>query len=345
MMSVQSPESLPPPPQRPMGHSPLRRPHSIRRTASIDMTWPQGRRGQLHLIGRARDIYTPRAGGEPVVLAEDGMRAGTTRRAIDWIETDTTRADVSVLVGEQAGGFLRTTLEARLPQERDAGTPLYLLLDDLAGATLIAGWVWTQWTDDRKDPEQHAHRAALRQRLEGVCTGFRPGSSALLAPDGTYRLANASRVIPLPHPDDPDGWHPMIHVDGIAMRRARRIDVWLDDLIRIDSMFQDSATTPDGGRMAVHEYHLTAVADPKTMTLVAVKADPRTLPYAECPSAVNNIQPLIGTPLVELRARVSRLLRKTAGCTHLNDALRALAEVPRLVASLPDPHHFAGDLA
>lgn len=289
----------------------------------------------MHLVGRARDIYTPPSGGDPVVLSEDTMRAGTTRRAIDWIATDTSRVDLSVLVGEQAGGFLRTTLEAKLSQERDAGTPLYLLLDDLAGATLIAGWVWTQWVDDHKDPEQRAHMVALREKLEGVCIGFRPGSSALLGPGGTYLRANCARVVPLPHPEDPQGWHPMIETERIAMRRARRIDVWKDDLIHVDSMFQDSATTPDGGRMAVHEYHLTATADPRTLRLVSLKAEPRILPYRECPSAVNNIQPLIGTPLAQLRARVSRMLRKTAGCTHLNDALRALAEVPHLVAALP----------
>ena len=269
------------------------------------------------------------------MLAEDAMRAGTTRRAIDWIETDSARLDLGTLVGEQAGGYLRATLEAQLPQERDGGTPLYLLLDDLAGATLIAGWAWTHWTEERTDPDQRAHMIALRRRLEGVCIGFRPGSSALLTADDTYRRANGSPVVPLPHPEDPHGWHRLSDSEGIAMRRARRIDVWRDDLIRVDSMFQDSATTPAGGRMAVHEYHLTAVADPQTMTLVAVNAEPRTLPYAECPAAVNNIQPLVGTPLIELRSRVTRLLRKTAGCTHLNDALRALAEVPRLIALLP----------
>ena len=36
---------------------------------------------------------------------------------------------------------------------------------------------------------------------------------------------------------------------------------------------------------------------------------------------------LLGTPLPELREKVLAELRGTAGCTHLNDALRALARI------------------
>ncbi|HEY2659678.1 MAG TPA: DUF2889 domain-containing protein [Caulobacteraceae bacterium] len=118
------------------------------------------------------------------------------------------------------------------------------------------------------------------------------------------------------------------------MRRARRIDVWVDDLIRIDAAFQDSATNPQGGRTAVHEYRLTAAADPGSLKLLAVYAEPRVLPYPECPAAAANVTRMIGTPLPDLRERVLNDLRGTAGCTHLNDALRALAEVPALVQRL-----------
>jgi hypothetical protein len=55
------------------------------------------------------------------------------------------------------------------------------------------------------------------------------------------------------------------------------------------------------------------------------------LPFVECTSAPANLTRLIGAPLPELRDRVLAELRGTAGCTHLNDALRALADVPALV--------------
>lgn len=115
------------------------------------------------------------------------------------------------------------------------------------------------------------------------------------------------------------------------MRRARRMDVRrLDTRIVIDAAFQDSATTPSGGRAVVHEYRLSATADAQSLRLLSVEAEPRVLPFVECPSATANLSRLLGTRLPELRDKVLAELRGTAGCTHLNDAVRALAEVPAL---------------
>jgi Protein of unknown function (DUF2889) len=50
--------------------------------------------------------------------------------------------------------------------------------------------------------------------------------------------------------------------------------------------------------------------------------------------AVANVGRLVGTPLTRLRTVVLERLRTTGGCTHLNDALRALAEVPILARHL-----------
>jgi hypothetical protein len=70
------------------------------------------------------------------------------------------------------------------------------------------------------------------------------------------------------------------------------------------------------------------------LQLLSVEAEPRVLPFVECPGAAMNASRLLGTPLPELRDRVLAELKGTAGCTHLNDALRALAEVPVLVKHL-----------
>ena len=61
---------------------------------------------------------------------------------------------------------------------------------------------------------------------------------------------------------------------------------------------------------------------------------PYVLPFGECPGAVAGALGLIGTPLADIRETVLERLRGPAGCTHLNDALRALAEVPILVEQL-----------
>jgi hypothetical protein len=115
------------------------------------------------------------------------------------------------------------------------------------------------------------------------------------------------------------------------MRRARRIDISCDTLIRIDAHFQDSATTPEGTRSALHEYRIRATADPVALTLLSIEADPRVLPFAECPAAAPNAQRLVGKSLAQLRETVLDELRGVLGCTHLNDALRALADVPALL--------------
>ena len=86
----------------------------------------------------------------------------------------------------------------------------------------------------------------------------------------------------------------------------------------------------------MHEYRLNLTADPTSLQVLSVRAEPRVLPFVECTMAPANLGRLIGAPLPELRDRVLAELRGTAGCTHLNDALRALAEVPSLAARLTE---------
>lgn len=330
---------LPPAPRNPAGHSPLRRPDSVRRTSSIDMTWPAGYGTAMHFAGRGRDIYTPIAGGAPLILQEDVMLADLAQdRTILSIEAKPHRSGVAALVGVRGGGYLRQALDAALPDERSAGSPLSLLIDDISGASLIAGWAWSQWSTDwmpkelqpSGDPE--ADRQARRARMEGICTGFRPGSGALDDQNGAAE--SGQPVVPLENPDDLLGWHELTKHTTTSMRRARRIDVWLDEVIRIDATFQDSASTPAGGRVAIHEYTLQITADPTSLRLLSVQAQPHILPYRECPTAAANVGRLVGVELRLLRTVVLEELRRTEGCTHLNDALRALAEVPILVEAL-----------
>ncbi len=108
--------------------------------------------------------------------------------------------------------------------------------------------------------------------MEGICSGFRPGASSLKS-DGTSMLShNVTSVPPLARDDDPEGWHLLAIHSDVHMRHARRIDVWVGDVIEIDATFQDSASVPEGGRVVIHEYTLQATADPKTQTLLSVSA-------------------------------------------------------------------------
>jgi hypothetical protein len=240
------------------------------------------------------------------------------------------------LLGARAGGGFRAALDEAAPEERRRATPLYLILDDIAGSSLVCSWAWSHWNPNWLAEVRAAFSDTGTSKtvaaMQGVCIGMVAGSSAF----DPQRERDPTPVPDLRHPDDAEGWHAFTAQDGAAgMRRARRIDVWREQgRIVVDSAFQDSATTPAGGRMAVHEYRLRVTADAHSLQLLTIEAEPRILPHPECTAAPANLSRLLGLPLPELREKVLAELRGTAGCTHLNDAMRALAEVPALVAHL-----------
>src|ERR1700749_5010466 len=145
------------------------------------------------------------------------------------------------------------------------------------------------------------------RKMEGICAGFRPGSSALDA-DGYVnreRKHNVAVVPALAAPDDVVGWHTLPVPPAGAMRRARRVDVWdAGDELVVDAMFRDSCWQPDGDEVAGHENRLAATVDRPGEHLTSVTAEPRVLPFAECPAAAPNVSRLAGAPLRGLRTEV-----------------------------------------
>jgi fluoride ion exporter CrcB/FEX len=298
------------------------------------MTWPGGMGTQLRLDGRARDALTT-ADGELEVLARAELSCGvTSERIVEEIATTPPLAGIGGLIGARAGGNLRRAITEAVPEETDAGRPIALLLDDLAGASLIAGVVMILFADANPDLAERIRTASSRQ-VEGICSGFRPGSTALNA-DGTVNGTRQAMAVvpPLVDPADPNGWHVPVPHPAMATQRARRIDVWReDDELVIDAMFRDSAWDPAGIESAIHEYQLLARAGPDGL-LRSVDAIPRVLPYTECSGAAANASWLTGTEVGALRRVVLERLKGPDCCTHLNDALRSLAEVPILAAAL-----------
>lgn len=325
-------------PRQTANPAPLRPGGSLRRTSSIDVSWPDGIHGNRLLIGAARDYLTPPNGSAGTVVAEAAMTAELAfDRSIVAISADPAPEGLQQLVGERGGGHLRLVAAERLPALAASGDPLYLLIDDISGTSLVSTWAWSQW--DQSWLERLRERAAppqpkMMDDRGGVCWGLKPGSS-WLAIGRRSASEDAAEGGDLRHPGDPEGWHEFPAVEGVSMRRARRIDVWRGpQAIHIDAAFQDSATRISGGRAALHEYRISAIADPATLELLSLVPEPRVLPFPECPGAVRNALALVGTPLPRIREAVLAELRGPAGCTHLNDALRALADVPLLIARL-----------
>ncbi|MET4132881.1 hypothetical protein ABIE62_002022 [Porphyrobacter sp. MBR-155] len=321
------------------GHAPLRRPGSIRRTTSIDSDWPEGFGEPWDMVGRARDLLTPVDGGEPQVLATGGFQITCSPlREILKVAVAPDHPAAGQLVGVRAGGASRHALASIMGDIQ--GTPTFQLLDDYAGASLVAGWIWSQWRSDWATGPQRATQkstAGRNGRMDDICTGFAVGSSAFKS-DGSPDNTNQSftEVGPLENPDDPIGWHPMPFQQGPQKRRARRIDLWrAEGVIMVDAGFQDSGSNPAGGRTAIHEYRVHAEIDAESGVLLALQALPLILPFRECPGASVKATRLIGKPVAEFRPLVLETLPSTMGCTHLNDVLRALADIPSLARLLP----------
>lgn len=262
------------------------------------------------------------------------------RREILELRADPPIGSLDALVGLRAGGASRAALEQALGHLR--GGLAYQLLDDFAGASLVAGWAWSRWVDDFGAALTSAGaqgNAGRSGEMTDICTGFAAGSSALTPTGGAdHSRQSATPVGPLVHPNDVVGWHGVTKQDGApGMRRARRLDVWREgDAWFADVGFQDSATSPAGGRIAVHEYHVTASFDRAALMLTSLDVDPRILPYRECPGAIMTARRMVGEPVANLRENVLVSLSGALGCTHLNDVLRSLTDVPVLVSELQE---------
>lgn len=321
------------------GPAPLRRPGSIRRTTSIDSDWPDGFGQPWVMTGRARDLLTPFEGGD-TPLAEGGFRilASPAREILEIaIEPEHPRA--RELVGVRAGGASRQALAEILGDLR--GTPTFQLLDDYAGASLVAGWIWSRWSDDWHDrmaSQRQKSPGASKGRMVNICTGFAEGGSSLNE-DGSVDHSDQSstEVGPLANPEDPQGWHAMPVQEGRPLaRRARRIDVWrAEGVLKVDAAFQDSGPNPQGSRTAIHEYRVYGEIEEGSGRLLSLQALPHILPFRECPGASMKAARMVGKPVGDFRQAVLDTLVGTIGCTHLNDVLRALADVPQLARSLP----------
>lgn len=329
--------TLPPPLRNTANPAPVRPRGSVRRTSSIDVSWPDGVEGQRRFIGAARDLWTPLAGEDGLTLAEARYEARMTEdKTITAISAMPAPPGIGALVGARAGGHLRGLLREVMPDLVAQAHPLYLVLDDLSGTALVSSFAWSQWHPDwadrlRAKMGMEQHERMMEQRVN-VCWGLQEGNSGVSGDVDPKQVANADAG-DLRNPGDPLGWHPLADHDGPGFRRARRIDVTRDDasgVIHIDSAFQDSAMRRDGTRVAIHEYNLRASADAATLELLSIEPEARILPFSECPGAVTNTRRLVGRNLGAIREEVLAHLRGPEGCTHLNDALRALADVPEL---------------
>lgn len=319
------------PPQCSAGHSPLRASNSVRRTSTIDVSWSGGREGELKLTGQARDVFTAIENTGPRICANGSMEVLLKPdRTISSIDSFPLIADLHCFIGKRCGGGIRKILASDIPI--DKSIPLYLLLDDMPAASLISSWAWSQWSADWVESARAAMPIVVVENAspsDAICGGFAPGSSAF---NPNTKRPSGAATVDLRNPSDLAGWHSYSNQRGVGMRRARRIDVQRGSgNIIIDAMFQDSAATPNGTRVVLHEYQISVIADNESQEIISINAEPRVLPFIECSTVVVNLKRLVGSPLFDLRDTVLINLRGADCCTHLNDAFRALEDIPALM--------------
>ena len=102
--------------------------------------------------------------------------------------------------------------------------------------------------------------------------------------------------------------------------------------VGIDAHFRDSHADAAGRETICMS--ITSRLPPHPRHIRLITADPHVLPWPECPAAAAGTSRLAGVELSTLPAHVRDTFTGASTCTHLNDMVRALADVPALAASV-----------
>lgn len=303
---------------------PERHATSARRTSHIDMLLHVD---GLTLAGAARDLVS--AASSATVVASAAVTAEVDSAGeLASLDLGNSSLDGNLLLGRLVGPGFRKCLETAFPDELAATTPLALLLDDLPVAALISGYA-KLYTG--AIPTDHA---ATSMKAD-ICSGWREGGTMLRSVRAGFgvpvTIGPAAPELADERSVDRQGWHDLPPLPAGAMRRRRLLDVQVTDQAwQVTAMFRDTHRDGDGGETILHEYSLTAVVEATTGRFTRCAAVPQVLPWVECPVAAASADRLVGERAADVRSFVRSALRGTSTCTHLNDLLRSLSDVPAL---------------
>ena len=325
-----------------------RRPDSVRRSSTIDTARPDGFQGDLVMTARARDLRTVSDATSLVINQVDlSLRVDGSNRQVVSIACSPALPGLDQLVGCPVGPGFRSRVNEACPGEREAGTLLHLLLDDLPGAALVSGYSAQRagvLDQPRGRPEDAVGSTSVLARMmashDDLCAGWAHEGTLMVAVRSTGEIP-VSLGPPAPsleRHDDLIAWHAMPPLPPHAMRRRRRLDVMApsgsEETHRFDAHFRDSHMDQDGAEWVVHEYSATGTFDIAGGTVLDIGAEARVLPWMECPGAVASAERLSGMAIAELRTRVRGEFTGISTCTHLNDTLRSLGDLEVLVGQM-----------
>ncbi len=321
----------------PLDDVPARAPGSVRRTMHVDV----GPRGEwsspLAMEGAARDLRTgsDRSEGpdDRTVLAEVHVSAGfDISRRLEWLVTTPAAAWTADVIGTRAGGGFRRHLEEVVPPE-ESRSLLRQVLDDMPAGALISGYGLMRMAHRKGHHPGSLMPTGALHRMTDLCSGWRSGGTAVLS-------AASGQGVPMQDcppatvlsKGDPHAWHELGPLEMDWMRRRRCIDVSVDPdgTFSIWAMFRDTVGEGDGDEVVLHEYAVRASGVDGVVG--SIVAEPRVLPFPECPAAADAVGALVGCEVKSLASVVPGTLTGIASCTHLNDLLRALGGVGDLVS-------------
>jgi Protein of unknown function (DUF2889) len=304
--------------------TPPRRAGSVRRTATLDMLRPEGMDGPLVFAGRARDLVTDADGNGRVVDHAQLSATLDGEGRLRQLRTFPVVEGLSRLDGTLVGAGFRTAIARHLPGPYGAGSALHLLLDELPVGQIISGFAVTR---------RHGRTGPGRP---DVCIGWRTGGEPLTSLRVLGHAPEPRMAVAEPFTDGTDrlAWHTMSALPLAAMRRHRRLDVTAGATLEVSAMFCDTHVDDDGVERILHQYTLGAHVDPTSHKVLDVTATPWVLPFAECPFARGTAARIVGQRAGRLREYVALEYWGPTTCTHLNDLLRTLADVPHLAMTM-----------
>jgi hypothetical protein len=296
---------------------------SIRRTTNIDTQRPDGLRADAVVDARARDLRTNHDGTcDVVATATLRARISPTRELLS-IRTSPEVPALRGLLGASVGPGFRSRFNELVTAGCEDGSLLYLLLDDLPGATLVSGYALHRGGTLDERPRTDRSPA-------GVAAGPAPGPfpdfgaqddiCAGWAHDATMMVhVRTTGALPVPlgppapvlaREDDPLVWHVMADLPPHAVRRRRRLDLVAPPAgaraHRIDLHFRDSHVDEHGRETIMHEYTMSGTVDLTAGRIGTLSARAHVLPWVECPGALGSVQRVEGMDLSELRSRIRK---------------------------------------
>jgi hypothetical protein len=317
-------------PHDPRQQLPTRRANSIRRTTTIDTARPNGVLADVGIDARGRDLRM-HADGTTSVLDTAIITAHINEDRMLTAVKAGNDLDMSTLVGFGVSSGFRDRLNAAYPEGKSSHAPRYQILDDFPTAFLVSGYAIGA-------AGVQPTRNGPRLQVPDLCAGFAVGATILTEEAETNQIPVVTGPIaaPLLQTDDALAFHAVSPMAAHGMRRLRCLDVWRDgSLVAVENYFRDSHMSTEGIETVVHEYTVNAVFDPRTAIFVSSDAVVHTLPWVECPMAAASAARVSGLAAEGLRAFVRADFVGPSTCTHLNDTLRAMEDIPALAALLP----------